>query len=153
MTVFVSPILTVLRRARYWSSRRWCSAASAMVSLLASSWPIKVMRTLLLSNFLIFPAGYRGDAPYKRRFISGGCTVVGAPRHRALFHRYPNRNCKGGWGDVGNGLEVLDCTATYDVPVVYRFVRVVNAKGIPLNVTAPFAASRDRRFQKNIVLR
>lgn len=145
MTISVLPILTILGRARYWSLRKWCSAASALVSLLASSRSIKVMRTLLHSNFLIFPAGYRSDALYKRPFISGGCTVVVAPRHRALFHRYSIRNCKGGWSNGGSGLEVLDCSAAYDVPVVYRFV---NIKGILPERHAPFCCVAGSQISK-----
>lgn len=145
VAVFVLPILVVLERARYWSSRKWCSTASALMPLLASSRVIKVLRTLLHPNFLIFPAGYQSDAPYKRRFTSGSCTVVGAPRHRALFHRYPIRNCKDGWSNGGSGLKVLDCSAVYDVPVIYRFVII---KGTLPERHAPFCCVAGSQISK-----
>jgi len=52
-------------------------------------------------------------------------------------------------GQTVLGPGVLDCSAAYDVPVAYRFVRAVKPRGSPLALTPPFAASRERSSQKN----
>jgi len=85
---------------------------------------------------------------FKRRFISG-CAMVSAPRRRTYFRRYLNRNCEDGRGNGGNSPDVLGCTATYDVPVAYRFVRIVNSKGSLLERHPSFCCVSGSQISKN----
>jgi len=131
-------------------------AAEPLSEFLASSRPVELeaFGPIALISLIIL-AGYRSIPPHTPCFISGGCTVATAARHRAFFHRYPARTCKGGWGNDGNGravlatsppndfqwaagrgrlalyLEVPDRSASCHVPVAYRFVRVAKSRGSP----------------------
>lgn len=52
-------------------------------------------------------------------------------------------------GQIALGVGAPDCSAARDVPVAYRLVRVVKSRRF-LAFASPFAASRDRSFQKYI---